>query len=78
MRRAFSNESVRRRFERAIVLELKAKAGYFASEQPLLRYGQSVPLDRCLPELGGKWTSLFRVQRNGGDNNQLELTTDKQ
>jgi hypothetical protein len=34
VRRAFSNESVRRRFEWTIVLKPKAKAGYFASEQP--------------------------------------------
>ena len=72
---------MRRRFERTIVLELKAKAGYFASEQPLFRYGQSVPLDRCLPELGGNGRAYPVSDAMAGTrklDNQLELTTDKQ
>ena len=63
------------------MLELKAKAGYFASEQSLFRYGQSVQLDRCLPELGGNGRAYPVSDAMAGIHkvdNQLELTTDKQ
>jgi hypothetical protein len=78
VRRAFSNESVRRRFERTIVLELKAKAGYFArtAPPPVRSIGSARPM---FTRLGGKWTSLSRVQPGIHKlDNQLELTTDKQ